>query len=116
MRPRERTPARIAFGTVAASSGPGDRADRPGLEIDRANHVVFRVGDVEPPARPRQPLRPGEHCQTRRTVVAAVALLAGPRHVMDRPRPSIDTIDGVALAEGEIQMAVTVERDRPRTV
>ena len=55
----------------------------PGVEIDRADHVVLGVGDVEDAAPPRPAPSDRQRREPGRSAVAGVALLAGPGHVMD---------------------------------
>ena len=70
-------------------------------------------------SRPRhhaRPLGPARSALSRRAAVARVALVAGAGHVMDRLRPGVDAIDGVALAQRQVEIAAVVERHRARAV
>src|SRR5712692_7425820 len=51
-----------------------------------------------------------------RAAIAAVALLPRARHAMQGLRLRINPVDGVAFAEGQIEVAIRRQRERPRTV
>ncbi len=78
--------------------------------------VALRVGDEQPAAPPRQALGAGQKRAARRPAVARVALFTGAGHVVDRLRPRVDAMDGVALAQRQVEIAAVVERHRARAV
>src|SRR5437764_938403 len=82
-----------------------------------ADDMIFGIVGVEASvARVRQTFRPSELRADGRSAVAAVALLAGAGDVVQRLRRAIDSVDRVAFAQREKQIAVRREGDRPRSV
>ena len=94
MRHRQRD----RFRPVAALAGAEGGRDDAGREVDAADDVVLRVGDVERPVRRMgEPLGPRERRLPRRAAVTAVPLLAGAGDVVNGLPFQIDAVDGVAL-------------------
>ena len=116
VRARQCAAARVGFGSVAALAGAEHRADDPGAEVDPADDVALGVGDEQPAAPPGQALGAGQERASRRAAVARVALGAGAGHVVDRLRPRVEAMDGVALAQRQVEIAAIVERHRARAV
>src|SRR5581483_2824145 len=116
---------RIALRAIADLAGAQDRRDDAGLQIDFADRMALRVGDVQTVIRAkreslgsRQPRRRSgcgsAECRLkRRSAVAAEAELAGASHTMIRLRFGINPVDGVALPQREVQIAVGRAGDRP---
>src|SRR5260221_13504981 len=64
----------------------------------------------------RDTLRAGELGLLSLTAVAGVALLARAGEMIDLPGPRIDAVDGVPLAQREIQVTFGIEVERAWTV
>jgi len=47
VRPRELAREWITFWTIAALAGSGHSRDNSSAQIDPANHMIFRIGNVE---------------------------------------------------------------------
>ena len=112
MRARQRAAKRIRLGAVAALTGAKHGRDDAGLELDAANDVVLGVGDVEVAASDSaSPLGPPSLADARRPAVSRIALLAGASDMVNRRGAGRDAINRVALAQREVERAVTIDGD-----
>ena len=78
--------------------------------------MVLGVGHVERAVGVGESLRTRQGRLARRPAVARVALFAGARDVVDGLVVEVDAVDGVPLAQREIEVAVGVEGHRARAV
>ena len=116
MRPRERTSKRIGLGTVPALTRAEHGGDEAGSELDAANDMVFRIGHIQLAARIGEPFGTCELRQAGRPAIARIALLAGTRQMMNRPGFRGDAVNRITFAKREIDVAFTIERQRPGPV
>ena len=114
--PRQGASARIGFRAVALLTGAQHGPDEAGLEIDRADHVILGVRDVQRPPPPRETFGPGQRRRPSLAAVSGVSLLAGAGDVVDRECPGIHLVDGIAFPERQIEIPGVVEHDGPGTV
>src|SRR5579862_4666075 len=100
----ERTVGKIDV--VGALQIVEDGGDQASFQVDRADGMAFGVGQVEDAGGVEsETFWAGEFGFASGAVVARVTLFTGAGDVVGRTIGGIDAIDGVAFAEGDVEVA-----------
>src|SRR6266851_4383314 len=114
MRAREAAGQRVAIRAVTALAGAGDGLNDATLQINAADGVAFRIGDVEAAiGRIGDAFGPGEFRHSGRAAVARVTSLARAGDMVNalamRVCARINAVDGVPFAEYHVEVTLGID-------